>query len=46
MLKSEYSKDITVGELVRLNEKYGMTVDINDGEVVSAHFEADQGGTK
>lgn len=46
MLKSEYSKPITVGELIRLNEKYGMTVDINDGEIVSAHFADDQGGTK
>lgn len=46
MLKSEYSKPITVGELIYLNEKYGMTVDINDGEVMSAHFETDQGGTK
>ena len=46
MLKSEYSKPITVGELIYLNEKYGMAVDINDGEVMSAHFETDQGGTK
>jgi len=46
VLKSEYSKPITIGELIRLNEKYGFTVDINDGEVISAHFETDQGGTK
>ena len=46
MLKLEYSKPITLGELIYLNEKYGMTVDINDGEVMSAHFETDQGGTK
>lgn len=46
MLKSEFSEPITVGELIRLNEKYGMAVEINDGEVISAHFETDQGGTK
>ena len=44
MLKSEYSKDITVGEVIYLNEKYGMTVDINDGEVMTAHFDTGQGG--
>lgn len=46
MLKSEYSKPITVGEIIYLNEKYGMTVVINDGEVISADFDTDQGGTK
>lgn len=38
-LKSEYSKPITVDELIYLNEKYGMTVEINDGEVLSVDFE-------
>lgn len=39
MAKSEYSKDITVGELIDLNEKDGMTVDINDGEVTGVNYE-------
>lgn len=46
MVKSEYSKPITVGELIHLNEKYGMTVEINDGEVTGVNFESDQGGAK
>lgn len=39
MLKSEYSKPITLEELESLHDKYGLVVEINDGEVVSAHFE-------
>ena len=45
-MKSEYSKPITVGELIYLNEKYGMTVEINSGEVTKVDFEAVQRGAK
>lgn len=45
-MKSEYSKPITVGELVYLNEKYGMTVEINSGEVTGVDFEEVQGGAR
>lgn len=39
MLKAEFSKEITVEELVALNESIGLTVELNDGAVVSAHIE-------
>lgn len=38
MMKTEFAKPITVEEIIFLHEKYGMTVEINDGEVVNAHF--------
>lgn len=39
MLKTEYAKEITLGEYLFLYEKYGLTLEINDGEVATAHFE-------
>ena len=39
MLKAEFSKDISVGQLMTLNESLGLTVEINDGQVVTAYFE-------
>lgn len=38
MLKTEFSTDISVGMLVKLNESVGLTVDINDGQITGAHF--------
>lgn len=39
MLKSEFSKPITVEELERLHDKLGLVVVINDGEVTGVDFE-------
>ena len=39
MLRTEFSKPITIEEYLLLNEKYGLVVEVNDGEVVRAHFE-------
>lgn len=44
MLKTEFCKPITVEELEALHEKLGLVVEINDGEVVSADFEAVRDG--
>lgn len=38
-MKSEFSKDITVEELIVLNKTLGLSVEINDGQVVTAYFE-------
>jgi len=39
MLKTEFCKPITIEELELLHDKFGLTVEINDGQVVSANFE-------
>lgn len=39
MLKTEFCEPVTIEELEFLHDKYGLTVEINDGEVVSANFE-------
>ena len=39
MLKTEFCKPITIEELEQLHDKFGLTVEINDGQVVSADFE-------
>ena len=39
MLRTEFSKPITIEEYELLYDKYGLVVEVNDGEVVSAHFE-------
>lgn len=38
MMKTEFAKPITVEEIIFLHEKYGMTVEINDGEVSNVSF--------
>lgn len=37
-MKTEFSTEITVGMLIDLNEKFGLTVDINDGQITGANF--------
>ena len=39
MLKTEFCKEITIEEYLLLNKKYGLTVEVNDGQVVTANFE-------
>lgn len=39
MIKAEFSTPVTVGYLITLYEVMGMTVDINDGEIVKVNFE-------
>ena len=39
MLKTEYCKPITIGELEVLHNKFGLVIEINDGEVVTSYFE-------
>ncbi len=39
MIKTEFSKPITVGYLMELYECCGMTVEINDGEITGVNFE-------
>ena len=39
MLKTEFSKDVTVGYLTALHEDTGMTVEINDGQITAINFE-------
>ena len=34
--------DVTVANLIMLNEKIGMTVEINDGQVTGVNFEEEQ----
>lgn len=42
MIKTEFSKPVTVGYLIALNELTGMTVEINDGEITGVNFEEDE----
>lgn len=37
-MKTEFATPITIEEIINLNEKYGMTVEINDGEVFTVNF--------
>ena len=39
MLKTEFAKPITIAEIEALHENFGMTVEINDGQISSAAFE-------
>ena len=39
MLKTEFCKEITIEEYLLLNKKDGLTVEVNDGQVVTANFE-------
>jgi hypothetical protein len=39
MINAEISKEITVEALVTLNESIGLTVELNDGAIVSAQIE-------
>lgn len=39
MIKTEFCKPITLEEYLFLYEKYGLVIEVNDGEVASAHFE-------
>lgn len=38
MLQTEFSTEISVGMLMKLNEEFGITVDINDGEITGVNF--------
>ena len=38
-LKTEFTQDITVDELMVLNKTIGMTVEINDGKITGVNFE-------
>ena len=38
-LKTEFTQDITVDELMVLNKTIGMTVEINDGQITGVNFE-------
>ena len=38
-LKTEFTQDITVDELMVLNKTIGMTVEINDGQITDVNFE-------
>lgn len=38
MLNTEFSTDISVGMLMRLYKDFGITVDINDGEITGVNF--------
>lgn len=35
---SENITEITIGELMQLNKLYGITVEINDGQIVDANI--------
>lgn len=37
-MKTEFSTDITLEMLIKLNEAIGLTVDINDGQITGANF--------
>lgn len=39
MLNTEFASPITLEELELLHDKYGLVVEVNDGEVASAYFE-------
>lgn len=39
MPKNEFCSPLTIAEIETLHNKYGLVVEINDGEVVSANFE-------
>ena len=38
-MKTEFNKDVTVGCLMILHYNLGMTVEINDGQIVDVSFE-------
>ena len=38
-LKTEFTQDITVDELMVLNKTIDMTVEINDGQITGVNFE-------
>ena len=40
-LKTEFTQDITVDELMVLNKTIGITVEINDGQITAIKFEED-----
>lgn len=38
MVNTEFSTDISVGMLMKLNKSKGLTVDINDGQITGVNF--------
>ena len=38
-MKTEFNKDVTVGCLITLHDNLGVTVEINDGQIVGVSFE-------
>lgn len=39
MLKTEFARPITIGEADELHEKTGLSLEINDGEIVGVELE-------
>lgn len=37
-MKTEFSTDITLEMLMKLNEELGVTVDVNDGQITGVNF--------
>ncbi len=40
-LKTEFCEDVTIVNLMRLNETIGMTVELNDGQITGVNFEGE-----
>lgn len=37
-MKTEFSTEITLETLIKLNEEFGVTVELNDGQITGVNF--------